>query len=145
MYAFYIQTGAIITDLDIDLSTFVKGAQHEASRWVLSPFHAIFGKFDAMVHGIAHQMSERILDCLDDGLVEFRLFALHLDGHFLAATERDVAHRPRKLAPDVSDGLHAGLHDHFLQFGGDQVQTLGGGQKGSVFCAAGEEQDLVAR
>ena len=126
-------------------AAFVKGAQHEASGWVLSPFHAIFGKLDAVVHGIAHQMSERILDCLDDGLVEFRLFALHLDGHFLAATERDVAHRPRKLAPDVSDGLHAGLHHPFLQFGGDQVQTLGGGQKGSVFCAAGEEQDLVAR
>ncbi len=122
--AFYIQAGAIITDFDVDLSAFVKGPQYQPSDWTLSPFHPVCGKLDAMVYGVAYQMGKGILNRLDNGLVEFRFFALHLDAYFLAATECDVAYRPWKLVPDVSDGLHAGLHHSLLQLGGDQVQTL---------------------
>ena len=112
---------------------------------ILSRLHAVFGKFDAVVHGIADQVSERILDRLDDGLVEFGLLALHLDLHLLAATEGDVAHRSRKLRPDVPDGLHAGLHDFFLQLGGDEIHALGDRLKAGVFRGIGDLQKLVAR
>src|SRR5260370_28918006 len=134
--AFSVQAGAIVADLDIDLPPFVKGAQNQASASSFARLHAHFGKFDAMIHGVAYQMGEWVLDRLDDGFVQFRLFALHLDAHFLAAAERHVTHGSRELAPDVSDGLHAGLHDFFLQFGGDEVQALGDGLKTGVFHSA---------
>src|ERR1035437_6105455 len=86
----------------------MKGAQNQASGSILACLHADGGKVDAMVHGVAYQMGERVLDRLDDGLVEFGLFALHLDVDFLAATEGHVPHRAGKLAPDVSDGLQPG-------------------------------------
>src|SRR5208282_332347 len=143
--AILAQAGAIVADFDIDLSTFMKGAQDQASASLLASLEADFWKFDAMVDGIAHQMGERILDGLDDGLVEFGLFALHLDAHFLAATESDVAHGSGKLAPDVSDGLHAGLHDFFLQFGGDEVHPLRDGLEAGIFHRVGDLQELVTR
>src|SRR6266851_6847781 len=71
--------------------------------------------------------------------------SVSFDGHLLAAAERYITHRPWKLAPDVPDGLHAGLHDLFLQLGGDQVQTLRSCEKAGLFHAVGELQDLIAR
>ncbi len=90
-------------------------------------------------------MRERVLNCLDNSFVEFGLFALHLDAHLLATTERDVAHSPGKLAPDVPDGLHASLHDLFLQFGGNEVHALGDCLKAGVFHCVCDLQKLVAR
>ncbi|MGO9123696.1 MAG: chemotaxis protein CheA, partial [Terriglobales bacterium] len=58
----------------------------EAIKDPLTHLHAVFGKFDPVVHGIAYQMGERVLDGLDDGFVEFGFLALHLDVDFLAAT-----------------------------------------------------------
>ena len=45
-----------------------------------------------MVHGIADDVRQRVLDRLDDRLIEFRLLPLHLDPHFFAAAQRQVAH-----------------------------------------------------
>ena len=59
-------------------------------------------------------MCERIFDCLDNGFIEFGLLAFHLDAYLFITTQRHITYGSRKLAPDVSDGLHAGLHDLFL-------------------------------
>ena len=59
-----------------------------------------------------------------------------------SATSRTVR---GKLAPDVADGLHAGLHHLFLQLGGDEVHALGDRLKAGVFHRARDLQQLVAR
>ena len=51
----------------------------------------------------------------------------------LPAAVREIAHDAGKFVPDVSDRLHARLHDAFLQFGGDQVQALRRAQKRGSF------------
>ena len=96
-----------------------------------------------MIDGIADEVGERIFDRLDDGLVEFGLLALHLNVDLFPTRRGQVAHHPGELAPDVSDGLHARLHDAFLQFGGDEVQPLGGVQEARILLRRGELQDLV--
>ncbi len=135
--AFDVQAGAIVTDLDDNLPPFVKRAQNQTPGPSLPGFGPVFGKLDAMVNGIAHQMRKRIFDRLDDGFIELGVFALHLDGHFLAATERDVPHRPRKLVPYVPNRLHAGLHDVRLQLRGDQVHAFGNSLQAGVFQGIG--------
>ena len=64
--------------------------------------------------------------------------------HLLPAGRRQVADDPGKLAPDVSDGLHARLHDPLLQFSGDQIKALRSVQEGRVLLRGGELQDLIA-
>ena len=90
-------------------------------------------------------MHQRILDGLDDGPVQLRLRAVHLEPDLLAERHRHVAHHARQLVPHHADGLHARLHDAFLQLGGDQVQALRGRVERGVFALGVELQNLVAR
>ena len=98
-----------------------------------------------MIHGVPHQVGKRIFDGFDDGAVQVGLFAFHFDPDFLAAVERQIAHGAGKLVPDIADGLHAGAHDLFLQFAGDEIHALRERLKAGVLGAIGELQQLVAR
>jgi len=97
-----------------------------------------------VVHGISNDVGQRILDRLDDGAIEVRLLADHLEPDLLAEGHGKVADDPRELAPDVADGLHAGLHDPFLQLRGQQVQPLRRPEKRRFLALACELKDLVA-
>ena len=66
-------------------------------------------------HAVADQVHQRVLDGLDDGPVQFRLGAVHLQPDLLAEGHGHVAHHARQLVPDHADGLHARLHDALLQ------------------------------
>jgi hypothetical protein len=61
-----------------------------------------------------------------------------------AEGQRHIAHHARQLVPHHADGLHARLHDAFLQFGGDQVQPLRGGVESGILALGVELKDLVA-
>ena len=124
-----IETGPVVRNLDVDLSSFMKRAQEQPALRIFPGGLPDLGVFDAMIHGIPHQVGQRILDGLDQRLVQFGLLALHLHPHLLAAVQGEVAHGTRKLAPDVADRLHSGLHHPFLQLGRDQVEPLAGGQE----------------
>ena len=91
-----IDAGAVVDDLDVDLAPFMKGAQKQRAGGRLAPRHARIRFFDAVVHRVAHDVRERVLDRLDDRLVEFGLLALHFQAHFLAAGDGQVAHHARK-------------------------------------------------
>ncbi len=139
-----VQPGPVVRDFDIDLSAFVKRTQQQNAFRILAGSAARFRMLDAMVDGIAYEVRKRIFDCLDQRFVEFSLLSFHLDAHLLAAPQRHVANRSRKAAPDASDRLHARLHDALLQFAGNQVEPLPGGDEPRVFGLFGELQDLVA-
>ena len=96
--AFAIQTGAVVADFDVHLAAFVKSPQDQPAGRIFAGLDTVLGKFDAVVDRIAHQMRERILDRLDDSLIELGLLAFHLDVHLFAAAKGDVAHRARELA-----------------------------------------------
>ena len=81
-------------------------------------------RLDAVVAGVADQVGQRVLDRLEDRLVELGVLALHVDADLLAARVRQVAHDAGDLGPDVVDGLHARLHDALLQLTGDEVEAV---------------------
>ena len=97
-----------------------------------------------MIDRIADQVGERILDGFDKGFVELCFLAFHLQADLFPTTRRQITHDAREFAPNVSDRLHAGLHDPFLQFGGDQIQPLGRIQKCRVLLGGGKLQDLIS-
>jgi hypothetical protein len=101
------------------------------------------GRFDPVIDRVPYQVSKRIFDGFNNGPVQFGFLALHLDAHFLAAGEREIADRAGKLAPDVADGLHSGPHDFPLQLAGNQVHALRENLKPRVLGAIGKLQQLV--
>ena len=89
-------------------------------------------------------MGERIFNGLDNCLVDLRLFPFHLNVDLLAAPQRHVPHRTRKLTPDVANGLHTRLHDLFLQLGRNQVHALRNRLQAGIFHGIRKLQQLVA-
>ena len=77
-------------------------------------------------------------------LVKFRLGSLHLDLHLFATGHREITHHARKFGPRILNRLHASLHHPFLQLGGDEIQTLRGGDQGGIFRRAAVLQNLIA-
>ncbi|KPZ14603.1 membrane protein [Pseudomonas syringae pv. spinaceae] len=65
------------------------------------------GAFDAVVHGIAQQVHERVADLLDNGLVQFGFCAIDNQVDVFAQLLTDVAHHSAKTVEGVTDGDHA--------------------------------------
>ncbi len=96
-----------------------------------------------MIDRIAHQMRERVLDGLNQRPVQLRLAPVHFQlDQFFAGTGQiaDHAGQPR---PEITDRLHARLHDAFLQLAGDVVQLLRGLHKDTILHRFGKRTNLV--
>jgi hypothetical protein len=90
-------------------------------------------------------VGQRVLDRLEQGLVELGLATLHLQPDGLLQLHAEVADDARQLGPDVVDRLHARLHDAFLQLAGDQVEPLRRADEVRVGLAGDVLHDLVTR
>ena len=119
-----VNAAAVIVDLDVDLAALVIGAHFQAAFLRLAASHANIRLFNAVIRRVADDVSEWILDSLDDGLVEFGFLAFHLDSNLLSAGRCEITYHARQFAPDIADGLHTCLHHAALQFGGDEIQPL---------------------
>jgi hypothetical protein len=71
---------------------------------------------DKVQKGIGQRFEER--------LVEFGVLTLHIQHDVFTAIPRQVSHHPRVTIPSGSDLLHARLQNTFLEFAGQQVETL---------------------
>ena len=103
----------------------MEGPQGQRSLPRLASGNAIIGCLDSVIHRIADDMCQRILDGFKNRLIEFGIAADHLQPDFAATLLTQIADNSRQFAPDVVNRLHAGLHDTLLQLTGDQVQSLG--------------------
>ena len=77
-----------------------------------------------MVCRVADHVGQRIFDELQNLTIKFCLRTNHLKTDWLIKFLRKIANNTRKLLPCVTDWLHAGLHDPFLQLTGYIGQTL---------------------
>ena len=116
-----INAAAVINDFNVDLAPFVEGAHFETAFCGFALLHSHVGRFNAVVDGVADDVSKRIFDRLDNRLVEFCVFALHLEPNFLPAARREVAHHSGKFAPDVANRLHSRFHRAALKFRCNEV------------------------
>ena len=105
---------------------------------------ADFGRFDAVVDRIADDVGQRILDRLEDRLVQLGVAALQLEPNLATAGHRQIAHHARQLAPDRVDRLHPGLHDAGLELADQQVQSLRRTLHAGVRARCRGRDDLIA-
>ena len=83
-------------------------------------------RLDAVVHGVADQVHERLADLVDHGLVDARLLALQHQLDLLALAVGEVADEAREALEDVADGQHPHVHDRLLQLGRDAGHLVHG-------------------
>src|SRR5262249_12439091 len=123
-YPFWIDTTTIIGNLNIDLPSFMKGTQKKRACLVLTRFATRFWRLNTVIDRIPHQVGQGGLDGLEQRPVQFGLLSVHADLDLFPTLQRQVADYPREFIPECINGLHAGLHDAFLECHGDQIQTL---------------------
>ena len=98
--------------------------QKDIAGWILACTPAYIRLFNAVIHRIADQMGQWVSDSFDDGLIQFNVFAFQGQFDLFAQVLRQIADYPGEFIEDIANGLHAGQHDGFLQFGSDQVDPL---------------------
>ena len=85
---------------------------------VLAGRGALFGRLEAMIERIAHEVHQGIADLLQHGLVELGVLAGELEFDFLAQLAREIMDDARKAVERKADRQHAYLHHALLQFAG---------------------------
>ena len=108
-----------LADFDYHLTRLVlRLEEHTASR-AFAAGCAIVRHLDAMIHGVANHMHERIGQLFDDGAIQFDLVTLGFHPHWLAELPRKVTDQPRHPAEQRTDRDQPHRHGGFLQFGRD--------------------------
>ncbi len=119
-----IDAGTIIGDGDVHLAAFVVRVQEDLPRGPLLGLAALFRRLEGVVRAVADDVREGIHQQLDDALVQLDLGPLDLDLDLLSKLPGHVPDDAREATEHGADGLHASLHDPFLQLRRDLIDVL---------------------
>jgi hypothetical protein len=78
--------------------------------------------FDAVIHGIADHVQQRIVQFLHHAPIQFRVLATGLELDFFLLLGADVAGDAGHFLENPADGHHAHGHAHPLKLLGDAAQ-----------------------
>src|SRR5690348_841409 len=70
-----INACSVIGAFDNDLIPLMKGVQPNRSLRCFSGGHALFRSFSAVIDGVAHEMRQRLGQCVENALIQVCLFA----------------------------------------------------------------------
>jgi hypothetical protein len=70
---------------------------------------ALRRRLDAVIHRVAHEMNERVVQLSEHGTVGLHAFTGDLQLHLLLRRGRDVAHDARQVGDRVGKGTHPEL------------------------------------
>ena len=110
-----IDARPVIADLDDDAVSLLARAEVNRSVRGLARRQAGLGVLDAVVDRVAHYVDERVVDLLEDLLVEFGLAAVDHQLDVLAELLRQVADGARERLEDGVGREHAQAHALLLQ------------------------------
>ncbi len=137
-----VDAAPVVVDVDQDLVAGLARRHGEDADLALAGLEPFGRRLDAVVHGIADDVGQRIADHLDHLAIQFDVATFDIDQHLLAELCREIAHQPRQGHEQVLDPLHAGPGDGVAHLGDDCRQALKGtvdGHFGRRFSkAAGE-------
>ena len=139
------QTTAIVTDFNENMTAFVARIERDMAKFRFASGAAFFRCFKTMIGRVADHMGERVFDRFKNLAVEFGVGPRHHQFDFLAQFLRQITHETRQFRPGIADGLHARLHDAFLQFRRHLIEALQGGGKGAIGETAQGLHQLIAR
>ena len=76
---------------------------------------AVFGAFDAVVDGVAHDVHQRLCERVENALVEVGILAGKIESDVFAALFGDITNEARKAAEKLLDRHHANLEHALVQ------------------------------
>ncbi|MBA7589961.1 hypothetical protein ES708_32060 [subsurface metagenome] len=83
-YLVYVKSPPIIGDFDDHLASLLTGRDHDMPHLIFLYRPPVLGSFQAVIQGVADNMSQRIGQHFDDGPVYFCLLAVNFQVNLLA-------------------------------------------------------------
>ena len=96
----------VVGDDDVEIACAVTRLHLQNALFRLSRRPPLFGRFDAVIDGIANEVSERRLELSENVAIDLRRLARDLQLHPFAQGAREIAHQPRKSMHHVAKGTH---------------------------------------
>src|SRR5216117_3913881 len=91
------------------------GTEAQRALSGLTAASALLGTLNSMADSIAHQVGQRLGDCIQQALVKIGILTADGEFHFLPTLSGDIAHQTRKAAEELFHGHHANFHHRALQ------------------------------
>ncbi len=120
-----IQAAPVVRDADQHVRAGVRRRKVDARLGILAGRAPGFRGLDAVIHAVADQMHQRIVQLVDHGLVEFGVGALDGELDFLVQLDSQIVHQPAESLEGGSERQHADAHRVFAQLAGQPLHCLG--------------------
>ena len=140
-----IEAASVIRDFDDDLAARLIGGNADRALRGLAGLEALLWRFEPVIRRISHHVRKWIADDVEHLPGKLGLGPVHLEFDVFPEFVAEIADDARQLGPGVADRLHAGLHDPFLQFGGDIREPLERPLEFAFRMPANDFEQLVAR
>src|ERR1700722_11863223 len=108
-----IDAAAVVPNFDDDLRALMVCVEINRAACGFAGGDAIFGAFDAVIDGVAHDVHQRLGERIENALVEIGVLAGEVESDVFAALLRNVANETRESAEKLLDGNHTNL-EHAL-------------------------------
>ncbi len=109
-----VQSATVIGDANGNLRALVEGFDLKGRFLRFAGGLTCFGRFNAVIQGVADQVQQRIGDLFQHGFIKFGAFAFDDQIDFLSKFIGDAADGPVQTVDDVADGNHADVHEVIL-------------------------------
>jgi hypothetical protein len=73
-------------------------------RWEVCPPRGALGRLDAVIHAVADQMHQRIVQLIDHGLVQFRVGPLDRQLDFFVQIDAEIVNQPAEALEGAAQG-----------------------------------------
>ena len=101
-----VEAPTVVRDHHFDLRAAERGRQRDPPLGELAGGLALVGRLDAMIHGVADQMVQRVSQTLEDRAVQLDLAPLDQKFDLFAARPGQVAHQPVEALAGLGERQH---------------------------------------
>ena len=112
-----VNPAAIVGDFNHHLIALMVGLHTDSALCRLAGGGPLGGRFDAVIHGVADEVGQRLAQNVENALIEVGVFAAQFKLHLAAARLGHVTHQAREAPEELLHRHHADLHHRLLQIG----------------------------
>ena len=111
----HVQAASVVADPDQHVCAGVPRRKVNGSAGTFARRDADFGPLDTVVHAVADQVNQRIVQLVDDGLIQFRIRTLDGQVHLLVQIDPEIVNQPAEPFEGGFERQHADAHRVFAE------------------------------
>ena len=132
-----VEAVSVVGNADDDVAAPMEGAERDRAVPRLSGRDAVFGRFDAVIGGVADDMNHRVAQLVDHPFVEFRVFTADFQADVFAVARVKSRITRWNRAEQRPDRQHPHVHHALLDAVADSVEKMNRLEKIAHFVASG--------